>query len=250
MKRGARLLTAFLLLLPALAQGQARDTVFAYAKQNADGARYVWHLYNCASYGFYFMPASAYPTSNVFRPVHLDSATAGDVALWKDYVAVYGGYESGVFLTADGHVPVQTMVREHGIPRIFRRAIQRYEVPQGTDIFMVVAGTWGWVEGDASCGANSHTITFNADRSLMMIVFQNNHTPKKDQFDKENRKAHYEIRGHSRSHIRGFMLDEKRLTDAGELVVWDLVLTGPNSYRWRSTDWPEDGFTGEVVRCQ
>jgi len=244
------ILAALGLATPVIALAQKPDTAFAYAKQNADGARYVWHLYSNAGFSFPFIPASEYPTSTHFRPVHLDSAVAGDIAHWKDYVAVYGGYESGVFLTADGHVAVQTMVRQRGIPGIFRPTIHRYDLPDGTDIFSVVEGTWGWVDGDASCATNPHTITFNADRSLMMIVFRNDHTPKKDQFDKENSKAHYEVRGHSRSHIRGFMLDEKRLTDTGELVLWDLVLTGPNSYRWHRTDWPDDGYTGEVVRCQ
>ena len=243
------ILAGLALSSPLAVHAQKADTTFAYAKQNSDGARYVWHLYAGASYSFPFIPASEYPTSPMFKQVHLDSAQAGDVAYWKDYVAVYGGYQRAAFLTAEGDVPVQALVRERGIPQIYRRTIPRYEVPEGADIYAVVTGTWGWAEGETTCQNNPHTISFNADRSQMMIEFQKDFAPRKDRFDKENSKAHYEIRGHSRSHIRGFMLDEKRLTDGGELVVWDLVLTSPDSYRWRQTDWPEDGFTGEIVRC-
>ena len=49
--------------------------------------------------------------------------------------------------------------------------------------------------------------------------------------------------------VRGFMLGETRRTPAGELVVWELVLFSPTSYRWHRTDWPETGFTPEVIRC-
>jgi hypothetical protein len=63
------------------------------------------------------------------------------------------------------------------------------------------------------------------------------------------REVRYEIRDVTPSRNRAFMEGETRTTAAGALVVWDLVLTSPNSYRWHRTDWRPSGYTQEIVRC-
>jgi hypothetical protein len=62
----------------------------------------------------------------------------------------------------------------------------------------------------------------------------------------------YEVREHSDKAIRLFMVQpaESRGTDAGELVVWDLILVSRDTYRWRRLDWPASGRTRDVVRCR
>lgn len=75
------------------------------------------------------------------------------------------------------------------------------------------------------------------------------HEPWIDSAGTEHRVAEYEIREHARNRIRGFIRGETRRTPDGELVVWDLVLSSPNTYRWHRTDWPWDGYTKEVLRC-
>jgi len=42
---------------------------------------------------------------------------------------------------------------------------------------------------------------------------------------------------------------EERRTDAGDRVVWVLVLNNPASYHWRRTDWKAEVRTAEIVRC-
>ena len=48
--------------------------------------------------------------------------------------------------------------------------------------------------------------------------------------------------------VLGF-LGYRCVKSTDDIVVWDLVLTSPDSYRWHRTDWPARGYTPEVVRC-
>lgn len=121
-----------------------------------------------------------------------------------------------------------------------------YEVPRETDVFAVAAGTWDWADAEGFCQKNPHTITFSPDRSVMALAHREAWT---DSAGVAHRVAEYEIREHSRHHVRGFIRGETRRTEAGELVVWDLVLTSPDSYRWHRTDWPWGSYTNEVLRC-
>lgn len=58
----------------------------------------------------------------------------------------------------------------------------------------------------------------------------------------------YDIEFVSQSIIRGAIRGETRVTDANEPVVWDLVLTGPDEYRWQRTDHP-GSYTASNRRC-
>lgn len=61
----------------------------------------------------------------------------------------------------------------------------------------------------------------------------------------------YDILGVTRSSIRGAIRGETRLTTSGHPVIWDLVLTGPDEYRWQRTDWAHTpwNYTGSIRRC-
>lgn len=61
--------------------------------------------------------------------------------------------------------------------------------------------------------------------------------------------ATYDILRLSPTRIRGAIRGETRLTDAGVPVVWDLVMIGPDEYRWQRTDWQFWQFTAGVHRC-
>jgi hypothetical protein len=121
---------------------------------------------------------------------------------------------------------------------------QPYVVPDGSDIFRVVAGVWDWSGADGFCSSDPHTISFTPDRRYMVLTFKK---PEKEK--STGQVVRYEIRGHTRSSIRGFIEDETRRTESGELVVWDLVLMSPNEYRWHRKDWEEGGYTKGVLRC-
>lgn len=122
----------------------------------------------------------------------------------------------------------------------------KYEVPAGTDIYAAVAGTWDWAGADSVCVRDPHTISFSPDQRVMVLT----HTlPWTDSEGAEHRVAEYDILEASRRHVRGRIRGETRRTDAGEPVVWDLVLRSRHEYRWHRTDWPKGSYTKPVRRC-
>lgn len=130
---------------------------------------------------------------------------------------------------------------------LLRRAIDvaPYDVPATTDVFSVAQGTWGWRRGE--CDTNPHTISFSPDRRYMLLAFAK---PVKAATGVTQDTFRYEVRRSTRSSIRGFLLGETRRTDRGDLVVWDLVLSSRDTYRWHRTDWADGLYTSEVARCE
>jgi len=118
-----------------------------------------------------------------------------------------------------------------------------YQVPDGETVFSVAEGLWDWAGQPGSCTDNPHTISFTEDRSEMLLTYT------RPDSTTSQREYRYEIRDVGPSSIRGFIHGETRRTDDGQLVVWDLVLTGHDEYRWHRTDWPPRLYTGKVVRC-
>ncbi len=121
-----------------------------------------------------------------------------------------------------------------------------YAAASDDDVFAVASGVWDWQGADSLCVANPHTISFAPDHSVMYLAHRQ---PWNDSAGVQHRVAEYEIQGHDSTQIRGLIRGETRRTDAGVPVVWDLVLTSPNSYAWHRTDWPATGRTKEVKRC-
>lgn len=61
--------------------------------------------------------------------------------------------------------------------------------------------------------------------------------------------ATYDLLELKPSRLRGAIRGEKRLTDNGKPVVWDLVMFSPDEYHWQRTDWDPWGYTPAIVRC-
>lgn len=116
-----------------------------------------------------------------------------------------------------------------------------YDVARGADIRAVVAGRWRWDSDTAGC-RDAHTIAFGDGGKVMTIT--------SGDIGKAEPTT-YDILRVTRSSIQGAIRGEKRLTKQGKPVVWDLVLTGPNEYRWRRTDWTLTpwSYTGKIRRC-
>lgn len=122
-----------------------------------------------------------------------------------------------------------------------------YEAPTTSDIFTVASGTWDWGDDEENfCSGNPHTIAFSADRQVMTITHR---APWTDTTGVEHRATVYDIHEHTRGLIRGQIRGETRRTDAGDPVVWDLVLFSADEYRWHRTDWPTGRYTKGVFRC-
>jgi len=126
---------------------------------------------------------------------------------------------------------------------LWQTHITPYSVPSGTDIRKTVAGRWTWVSDSAGC-ANAHVISFSDDGKVMTI-FQPSH-----KVSEADVTTTYDIKLTSPSMIRGAIRGETRLDKDGKPVVWDLVLVGPDAYRWRRNDWFSAwGYTGSIMRC-
>jgi hypothetical protein len=117
-----------------------------------------------------------------------------------------------------------------------------YSVPEGADIRATVAGRWAWESDTAGC-QRAHTIAFAEGGKVMTIT--------SGEIGATDPVTTYDILSASRSTIRGAIRGEKRMTDRGTPVVWDLVLTSPDDYRWKRTDWSATpwSYTGSIRRC-
>jgi hypothetical protein len=103
-------------------------------------------------------------------------------------------------------------------------------------------GRWDWSARVQRCDDSAHVIGFSPDRKTMTLSMPR--TPADTGWT-----ATYDILSLGPSRLRGAIRGEKRLTDNGAPVVWDLVLFGPNEYHWHRTDWQSWMYTAGVVRC-
>jgi hypothetical protein len=103
-------------------------------------------------------------------------------------------------------------------------------------------GRWDWSTRARPCGDSAELIAFSPDHRTMTI----------------SRPAHladtgwtatYDVSIVTPSRVRGAIRGEKRLTENGVPVVWDLVLFKADEYRWHRADWKPWGYTPRMIRC-
>lgn len=113
-------------------------------------------------------------------------------------------------------------------------------------IFELLSGAWVG-PSPGSCGDNPHTISFDDDRSSMVLSYRR---PIDGPLDSA-RVFRYRILAVADTALRVEIVEppETRRNAFGELVVWDLVVVNPQVYRWRATDWSDGVFTKDVKRC-
>jgi hypothetical protein len=116
-----------------------------------------------------------------------------------------------------------------------------YAFPDG-DLPRHLAGRWDWTTASQPCGAESHVISFSPDRRTMTIA-------RPPVGADTGWTAVYDLLEVKPSRLRGAIRGETRRTDAGAPVVWDLVMFGPDEYRWHRTDWQSWNYTPAVRRC-
>jgi hypothetical protein len=118
--------------------------------------------------------------------------------------------------------------------------------PDATDIFVQIEGTWGWLDEEASCERNPHTIEFDAERTTMTLRHEE---PLEMHDGSVRREARYRVIGQAENRVRLSLDDEVQRDDDGELVVWELVALSTNHYCWFRLDWPADTCTQPIERC-
>ena len=119
-------------------------------------------------------------------------------------------------------------------------------------VFDLAVGTWDWAKGDSTCLGNKHRISFSPNRREILLTFEEplDTTSNDRVFTYRILAAGSKIHRELPFVIRAAMEGETRKTDAGDLVVWDLILATPNRYHWHRTDWPNLGITGAIIRCE
>jgi hypothetical protein len=107
----------------------------------------------------------------------------------------------------------------------------------------ITAGVWDWSGDSLTCRRNPHTISFTPDTAVMVVRYRT----KPDSTGKLEYR--YRIARYSDHTVTGQIEGEQRRNKDGKPVVWDLILTGPNSYRWRDADGNPQAVTRAIVRC-
>jgi hypothetical protein len=119
-----------------------------------------------------------------------------------------------------------------------------YELGEGEDRYELLTGIWDW-DGETGRCDSPHRISFDPARKVMTI---SNAVPIVDSSGIPHQATIYDIEEHG-DRIRGRIRGETRTTEAGEPVVWDLVLTSRDSYAWARAGWSVGGQTREIERC-
>lgn len=103
---------------------QAPSKTFPFtAEEDADGARFVWFIFGQSGFSYEYLPAERFPTSKNFRPAPNNKPQAGDVAWWKEYVAIYAGDEApedADLLCASGRLSLKTLEKRFGTVKFYR----------------------------------------------------------------------------------------------------------------------------------
>jgi hypothetical protein len=130
-------------------------------------------------------------------------------------------------------------------------------LPAATDaetIFRMLEGQWSWEGGEDECKASMHTLSLSDDRRWLELRY----VGRTDSTDSTGApvvvryrvvEAGPQVLPWAPHTIRLEMEGEDRRTDAGALVVWDLVFQSPDRYHWHRTDWDAGGLTKAIIRC-
>lgn len=161
-------------------------------EENRDGARFLWLLLTRADIAYEYMPARDFPASPRWEPVPARRRRSGDVAWWRDFVALYTGRGAGGadLGTAAGPRRLADLEREKGPARFLRLSPPPAPAPAPRRRQLLgrwlryanpdpgswaegarAEGAWadgGWAEGapNAPAGSGSVTLQRRAVRDL------------------------------------------------------------------------------------
>ncbi len=99
-------------------------------------------------------------------------------------------------------------------------------------------GTWGWPDGPSSCAANPQTMRFSEDHRDMWYSWTKDIEP-----------VLYHVLYVEGMTLTTLIEGEDRRTDAGDRVMWVLVVEDAQHFCWRRTDWPAGTCTKTLEKC-
>lgn len=123
-------------------------------------------------------------------------------------------------------------------------------VATADSIFALAQGLWDWEGSEKECEAGQQEITVTPDRTMLLLVtrpMEAGESPDTTRY--RVIEAGPQILPWAPFAIRLDMEGEDRRTDDGKLVVWDLVLKSRDRFHWHRTDWPPNGLTEAMIRC-
>ncbi len=97
------------------------------ARQNSDGARFVWFVYCDAGTSYGYVPARQIPHDGQFRETL--APQSGDIAWWPSFVALYNA-DNHRYITAEGTFSLAELKHSFRHPQFYRLQRKRGRNPQ------------------------------------------------------------------------------------------------------------------------
>jgi len=116
--------------------------------------------------------------------------------------------------------------------------------PQSPDVFAQLVGKWDEVHAE-SC-KNPHVLSFDGDKTTMLIEYAELGWASENDSRKIFR---YEILDVGPATLRARLENEPRMDEEGKPVVWHIVVVDAETYCWGRDDWPQGACTPPRKRC-
>jgi len=105
-----------------------------------------------------------------------------------------------------------------------------------------------WIDVDRKyCDIGRTTVSVSADRQN--ISFSHSGLGRATESD-IRQQFNYRVGAQRGNRLHLELENETRLDERGEPVTWDLVMLSSDEFCWSRSDWPEDGCTASVFRCE
>jgi len=103
--------------------------------------------------------------------------------------------------------------------------------------------TWGWSNEPRVCHDKLREFNFNSDLTVMLNIQSANVNAR------NSATSTYRVISNTTNSITMQIAGEKRMTNAGKPVIWELRFDGPDSFCWHRLDWRQQGCTVSLIRC-
>jgi hypothetical protein len=113
-------------------------------------------------------------------------------------------------------------------------------------VLSILEGEWDWSTSEEPCTDNPFSLRFTPNRDEIHLTYAR---PRVTEAGEEPNLHVYRILGFGHRYVRGQIIGERRVTDAGEPVVWDFVILDRDAFCWSRTDWQAGGCTAPLIRC-
>ena len=143
---------------------------FPFTKEdNADGSRFVWFMYHQAGFTYEYEAAKSFPKSKRFEPSPGNIPQQGDIAWWKEFMAIYAGNvaDGKDLMTAQKKLSHKELEKRYGPVKWFRFS---KENPR-KDTLKMFAATLSFINPNPSFWVENAR-EFDKSRNKGMLMFK------------------------------------------------------------------------------